>query len=176
MNNASVDRKLEIWRRRAQTLAASQDGIQGAAPLDTIIILEIASERVGVSLSAFEEIAPLTRVAELPGTPKWLAGVAQVRGRIIPVLDLQNWLNLSGVSHPRYLAVMRAGVDVMATLVDAVDDIRDLHRHEIAAAIAADPTRGHRATTTDLVTLLDIDVLLKHPDMIVNEVIKEKSS
>jgi purine-binding chemotaxis protein CheW len=174
VNNANIETKLEIWRRRAKALAASQDIGQGEEPLDTVIILEIASERVGVSLSAFEEIAPLTRVAELPGTPKWLAGVAQVRGRIVPVLDLQNWLNLSGVSRPRYLAVMRAGVDVMATLVDAVNDVRELHRHEIADAIAADPTRGHRATTTDLVVLLDVEVLLKHPDMIVDEEVKEE--
>lgn len=176
MSGANIETKLEIWRRRARKLASSEATAQREAPMDTIIVLEIASERVGVSLSAFEEIAPLTRVAELPGMPHWLAGVAQVRGRIVPVLDLQNWLNLSGVSHPRYLAVMRAGINVMATLVDAVNDIRELYRHEIADAIAPDPTRGRRATTTDLVTLLDIDVLLKHPDLIVNHAVKAESS
>lgn len=168
MTNATAEAKLAILQQRAKALAEQSDRKQGEETIDTVVIFEIGTEHVGVSLSALDEIAPLTAIAKLPGLPKWLAGVAQVRGRLLSVLDLQNWLNLLSPSRARYLAVVRSSGEFMAILVDTIIDVRDLSREDIADTIATDLSRGQRATTKDLVTLLDIDVLLKHPDLIVH--------
>jgi purine-binding chemotaxis protein CheW len=176
VNTPSSTTRLAILKRRAQILAESVELERRDESLESYVVLEIGTERAGISLSAFDEIAPLTPITELPGLPDWLAGLAQVRGRIVPVLDLHGWLKMAGRSSPRYLAIVRGTSGPMAILVDAVSDVRDIGDKDIAESLTPDRARGLRAITKDLVTLLDVEALLNHPDMIVDHRTAEESA
>jgi len=67
----------------------------------------------------------LTRV---PGLPRWLPGVANVRGQVLAVVDLRPLLGLpqdSSAGRPRLLRVDAEGVEV-GLRVDAVDGVADV--------------------------------------------------
>lgn len=165
MTRSNSQADLELLRKRARALALSLEDEQLDAVVDTVVVLELGDHRVGVSLSALDEIAPLTPLAALPGLPTWLPGIAQVRGRIISVLDLHAWLKMTGRTSPRYLALVRCAAGTMGILIDAIGEVRSVRAKDLAESLATDRTRGVRATTKDLTPLLDIDVLLSHPDM-----------
>ena len=167
MTGSNSQANLEILRKRAKVLASSEDE-QLDTLVDTVVVLEVGDHQVGVSLSAIDEIVPLTPIAALPGLPNWLPGIAQVRGRIVSVLDLHAWLKMTGHISPRYLVVVRSAVGIMGILVEAIGEVRLVHSKDLAESLTMDRTRGLHATTKDLTSILDIDVLLSHPDMLVD--------
>ncbi|HKY34297.1 MAG TPA: chemotaxis protein CheW [Polyangiaceae bacterium] len=168
MTGPNSQANLEILRKRAKVLASSSEDEQSGALVGTVVVLELGDHRVGLSLSALDEIVPLTPIAALAGLPSWLPGIAQVRGRIVSVLDLHAWLKMTGHISPRYLVVVSCAVGTMGILVEAIGEVRIVHAKDLAESLTTDRTRGLLATTKDLTSILDIDVLLSHPDMLVD--------
>ena len=175
MTTRNPDLPITILRRRAEILAAAATVHRGL-DANVVVVLGVGSDRVGVDLSDLDEIAPLTPIAVLPGLPAWLAGVAQVRGQVVPVVDLCPWLGLTGHGRPRYLAVVRASACRMAILADSIADVREVCSNDVAETIVPAQSRGHRATTKDLVMLLNVPVLLAHPDLVVDHGGSEQST
>ena len=53
------------------------------------VVLRLGGSRYAVDMADVAEVAPLPRVTRVPRTPTWLLGVANWRGRVLPVLDLR---------------------------------------------------------------------------------------
>ncbi len=53
------------------------------------MVVRIGSGRYALDLSGVAEVVTAPRVTRVPGLPRWLSGVANWRGRILPVLDLR---------------------------------------------------------------------------------------
>jgi purine-binding chemotaxis protein CheW len=53
------------------------------------VLLRFGSSRYVIALAAVAEVVPAPPLTRLPGAPSWLLGVANVRGRVVPVLDLR---------------------------------------------------------------------------------------
>lgn len=63
---------------------------QGSGPAAaTGVVLRLAASRYVLDLADVAEVVPLPVVTRIPGSPPWLLGVANWRGRILPVLDLR---------------------------------------------------------------------------------------
>lgn len=56
---------------------------------DGYVMLRLGGARYAVGMSAVAEVGRLPRLTRVPGTPVWLAGVANWRGRILAVLDVR---------------------------------------------------------------------------------------
>lgn len=54
----------------------------------------VGSTRVVAALNEVREIFPLPDLARVPGSVEWVKGVANVRGTLVPVLDLRGYLQL----------------------------------------------------------------------------------
>lgn len=161
-------RRGEVLKRRAEALARRDEGGASKALLDTVVVVQVGSERFGISLGVLDEIVPLTPMAELPRLPAWFPGLIQVRGRLLSVLDLAAWFEVAGPSRPRHLAVLEGPRGQMGALVDAVIDILEVHPEDIATTFAFDDVAGRKAITKDLVTLIDADALLGSPRIMVD--------
>lgn len=57
----------------------------GAAP--AWMLLDIGGERFALPIEQVGEVLPVPELSPVPMTPAWLAGIADVRGTVIPVLD-----------------------------------------------------------------------------------------
>jgi chemotaxis signal transduction protein len=53
------------------------------------VVVRIGSGRYAVGLSGIAEVVTAPRTTRVPGLPRWLTGVANWRGRVLPVLDLR---------------------------------------------------------------------------------------
>jgi purine-binding chemotaxis protein CheW len=62
---------------------------------DGYVLLRLGGSRYAVGMSAVAEVGRLPKLTRVPGTPVWLSGVANWRGRILAVLDVRPLLGAS---------------------------------------------------------------------------------
>jgi purine-binding chemotaxis protein CheW len=102
------------------TPAAATDD---AAVVSDAVVVRLGSGRFAVSLGSVEEVGRVPAVTRVPGTPGWVAGVANWRGRILPILDLRTLLGAAQapLANAARLLVLSAEAVTVGMLVEAVE-------------------------------------------------------
>ena len=93
----------------------------------------LGDEQFGVEILRVREIIGLIAITPLPQTPPYVKGVMNLRGRIIPVIDLRLRFGLSAAEATKEtcVIVLEAGGDdgsqtVMGAIVDSVREVQDI--------------------------------------------------
>jgi purine-binding chemotaxis protein CheW len=81
---------------RDQTKRATPETVE----VVQLISFAIGSERFGVQILVIQEIIMMSTITEIPNAPDFVEGVINLRGNIIPVLDLRKRLRLRGGARP----------------------------------------------------------------------------
>jgi len=133
------------------------------------LTFRLGDEVYGLNILRVQEIVGLLPVTRVPRLPSEIAGVVNLRGRVIPVVDLRAALEMPEVEHTDrtciiIVRVVRGSRDtVMGLVVDAVSDVVDLPEDSVEAApefgIAIDTSfiSGIGRIDDHVVLLLDID-------------------
>jgi len=139
------------------------------------VVFRLGSRTMAIPLAAVSEIARPPKVTRLPHVPAWVLGIANLRGDIVSMLDLEGFLSgkAGKSSHEqRMLALRPAGDEVRtAVLVDGVDGIQAFEDARISRvtrgydAAVAPYARGLYQMEDDLVVVLDADRLLQSKPM-----------
>jgi chemotaxis signal transduction protein len=139
------------------------------------VVFRLGTRTMAIALSAVSEIARPPKVTRLPHVPAWVLGIANLRGDIVSMLDLEGFLSSKPgkSSHEqRMLALRPAGDEVRtAVLVDGVDGIQAFEDARIARvtrgydAEVAPYARGLYQLEDELVVVLDADRLLQSKPM-----------
>jgi purine-binding chemotaxis protein CheW len=87
-------------------------------------ILTFEQECLAIDLSQVREVFKIGSITPVPGMPPALVGVANIRGSIVPVVDLHPSLGLPSVTVPRYAVVVGHGVRDVGILVNDVPEIQ----------------------------------------------------
>jgi purine-binding chemotaxis protein CheW len=90
-------------------------------------------QEFGADIMAIREIRGWTQTTPLPHTPDYVRGVINLRGVVLPVVDLKARLGL-GITDPNpkdVIVVVQAGLRTIGLLVDAVSDILTVTASEI---------------------------------------------
>jgi chemotaxis signal transduction protein len=112
-----------------------------SAEADAIVIM-LGAGRFAVRMTAVAEVGYPPVVTRVPGMPDWLAGVANWRGRVLPVLDLRRQLGADRTPlgrQARLLVLTDEGL-VVGLLADTVDGTMALT--DVAAFPAASAPAG----------------------------------
>jgi len=90
-----------------------------------LITFEIADKRLGVDIMAIREIRAWSPATPLPNVPPHVRGVVNLRGVVLPVLDLSHRLGwgMTDPSARHVIIVVRIGEQLQGLIVDAVNDI-----------------------------------------------------
>jgi len=139
------------------------------AEFDTaqFVTFELADERYAVPMEQVREIIRIPDLVRVPLGPGCLIGVANLRGRVLPVVDLRSCCGLPTVPHDETTRVIV--VDAIATVglvVDRVTSVVTVERSmvEPAAAVQAtvrsDVSTAVVKTPMGLATVLDVDRIL----------------
>jgi purine-binding chemotaxis protein CheW len=130
--------KQEILRERARGLARetfdADESTRAAGEQWEIIEFVLGGERYGIETSWVREVYPLRDLTPLPGTPAFLPGIVNVRGQILPVVDLKAFFDLpdKGLTDLNKIIIVHTGgphfSDAMqlGILADAVVGVRAL--------------------------------------------------
>jgi purine-binding chemotaxis protein CheW len=82
-----------VWARRAERLARLPAEAERGEPL-WLVVARLGRELYGLDARQVVAIRPAGRITPVPRTPAWVAGMVNVRGRILSAVDLQRFLEL----------------------------------------------------------------------------------
>lgn len=132
------------------------------------VVVRLGDGRFAAELDAVAEVGRVPSVTRVPGAPDWLAGVANWRGRLLPVLDLRTLLGAPTArlgSAARLLVLALDGVSA-GIVVDSVEGtgVLDGAVEEFPAALADRGSfllAGQVPSTNGPVAVLDIHAVLR---------------
>ena len=138
------------------------------------ILLRLGSSRYTVSMTEVAEVISLPPVTRIPGSPVFLTGVANWRGRMLPVLDVCPLLGTPMVplASSARLVVVQAGpvtAGLVAEAVPGVYDVSLLDAGPPPATLPAEAARiisGQVADGLGPIAVLDVGALLALRDLV----------
>jgi purine-binding chemotaxis protein CheW len=163
-----------ILRERAARLARPDSAEAPAADRLELLEFRLADERYAVETRFVSEVHPLRDLTPLPGTPPFIRGIVNLRGRILPVYDLKKFFGLpeQGVTDLHRIVVADGGDIEIGLLADVVTGVRTLPPAALSpllptlSAIAAEYLKG---VSEDRLIVLDLARLLSDPGIVVND-------
>lgn len=133
-----------------------------------LVVFDLAGELYGVDIFDVREIVKDTPVTRIPRTPEFVEGVVNLRGKIIPVIDLRKRFGFARgekTKEARIIIVEIAGQEA-GLIVDAVKEVATVDENTIEAApdvtkVNAAFIEGIAKDGDRLIIILKLDLLLK---------------
>ncbi len=140
-----------------------------------IIKFLLGSENFAVETEKIREIVIAPHITALPNTEKWVKGVINLRGDVVPVIDLR--LRFHTACDPEYDArsvVMAVRTDderMIGVIVDAVKDMEEISFEdlspapEIGTSIESKYIKGLLKKDSEMVVIMDMERVLDRADL-----------
>ena len=137
----------------------------------------LGGEDYGVDILRVQEIRGWEELRPLPDTPEYVKGVLDLRGTIVPIVDLRIRLKMEDVEYQPTTVIIVLSVQdddknhLVGAVVDAVSDVLDVAENEmksapsIACRINDRYIRGMVTREERMVVLLDVDKLFTRNDL-----------
>jgi len=173
MGAERADRAGMILRERARRLATPPSQV---TVNDTVEVLEfgLAGERYALEAEHVHDVQPLRELTPLPCTPAFLRGLVNIRGRLVPVIDLKRFFGLpeQGITDLHRVVLLRTADLEIGLLADTVEGVYPLDLHNIQPSL---PTLTGireeflRGVTAERLVVLDAQTILADPRIVVDE-------
>jgi purine-binding chemotaxis protein CheW len=141
----------------------------GAAEL---LSFRLGNEEYGISILQVQEIRGYEAVTRIASAPEYLKGVVNLRGIIVPIVDLRIKFNIAEPTYDAFTVViiLNIGRHTIGVVVDSVSDVVTLAPEQIkpapdVGAINAEYLRGIGTLDERMLILLDIESLLSSAEM-----------
>jgi purine-binding chemotaxis protein CheW len=137
-----------------------------------VLTFVLGNETYGVDILRVQEIRGWSAVTKIPHAPPHVLGVLNLRGSIVPIVDLRMRFSLDRAEYTTVTVIIvvsvisAAGRRDFGVVVDGVSDVVDVNTAEVKAAPelgakgATDYIRGLVPVSERMVVLLDIDRLI----------------
>src|SRR3954470_13599676 len=144
------------------------DAVIGESDERQLVVFQLGAELYGVEISRVHEIIRLQTVTRVPRAPAFVEGVINLRGKVIPVVDLRRRFGLPSAEHTRStrIVVVEIGDQVVGIVVDGVSEVLRVNTatveppSPVVAGIDSEYLHGIAKLTDRLVILLDLDRIL----------------
>ena len=164
-----------LLERRAQRISGERSGVQ-AGEIGTALTATIREEKYALPVDMLTYVHINLPVIPMPCVPPYVAGIANIRGHIIPVLDLSVLLNVPGASNPdkdTTLIVASNSDIIVAFRVEIIGDITTFLVDDVASVASAVESERGGAYLQGILpsgeTLLDVDTILGDPELTISE-------
>lgn len=109
-----------------------------------VLSFELGPETYGIDIRKVQEVRSFESPTPLPDTPDWLLGVTNLRGTVVPIVDLRIRLGLPAQFEQRTVtAVLDLGSRTTGIVVDGVSDVLELRVDDMRALpLGASPDRA----------------------------------
>lgn len=139
---------------------------------EQVVVLELAGEAYGVEIGKVQEIIRMQPITRVPNGPAFIEGVTNLRGRVIPVLDLRKRFGLAATEATRRsrIVVGELGQHTVGLVVDGVSEVlrvpTDAVEPPSTLVTTADSAflRGVAKLGERLILLLDLSRILTHAE------------
>lgn len=149
---------------------------QNEQPRDIqMVVFRLAQELFGLDIATVREIVTWQPITRIPQAPEFVEGIINLRGRLIPVVDLRKWLGVDAeatASETRIMVVEQETRSV-GLIVDAVTEVRRVPTDRIEpsqnvmSGIRTELIRGIVKSDNGLIVLLEPTVITQWTELTV---------
>jgi len=137
----------------------------------------LAGEEYGIGILKIKEIIGMMAITSVPQTPKFVKGVINLRGKVIPVVDLRLRFTMDSMAYNERTCIIVVeiggrGTDiVIGIVVDSVSEVLNIKSEDIedtptfGTALNTDYILGMAKMEGKVKILLDIDEVLSHDEI-----------
>lgn len=147
-----------------------------AGKINEFLTFTLGDEEYGVDILKVQEIRGYDTVTKIPDAPDFIKGVINLRGTIVPVVDLRIKFKLSKAEYNAFtvMIILNIAKRVVGIVVDGVSDVMQLGADQIRPPPdlsagdgnqAADFITGLGTFDNRMLILVDIEKLLRSQDM-----------
>lgn len=134
-------------------------------------------EEYGIDILRVQEIKGWEEATKIPNTPDYIQGVINIRGTIVPIIDLRKRFSLAHLVYGPTTVVIVLRVEhaersrIMGIVVDAVSDVYNVPSADMkpppdfGTSISIEFVRGLATVSGNMVIMLDIDQLLNSDEL-----------
>ncbi len=157
----------------AHATAAQDRGAATAEAPREFLTFTLGSEEYGVDILKVQEIRGYDTVTRIPDTPAFIKGVINLRGTIVPVVDMRLKFRLEQADYNVFtvMIILNVAQRVVGMVVDGVSDVLQLSAEQICPAPELGGAVGSRFVTgigtldARMLILVDIEKLMSSPEM-----------
>lgn len=133
----------------------------------------LGQEEYAIDILKVQEIRGYDAVTAIAGAPEFIKGVINLRGTIVPIVDLRIKFGLGKVEYTPFTVVIILHLEgrIVGIVVDSVSDVTALRDEQISPApdfgsvVRADHIRGLASVDQRMLIVVDIAQLMLAPDM-----------
>jgi purine-binding chemotaxis protein CheW len=164
----------EVLQARARALARPPESQAETGTMLDLLEFRLAHERYAVENRYVQEVCPLKELTPLPGTPPFVRGIINVRGRILPVFDMKKFFDLpeQGIGDLHSVILLRGHDLEFGLLADIVVGVRAIPADSLQPSlptltgIRSDYLKG---VTAERLVVLDLTRVLTDPKIVVHD-------
>jgi purine-binding chemotaxis protein CheW len=154
---------------RTTTLATDMAATGGRE----ILAFRLGDEEYGIDIQKVQELRGYDTVTRIANAPDFIKGVVNLRGIIVPIIDMRIKLNLGEPTYDQFTVVVILNVSgrVIGMVVDSVSDVITLDPEhikpapEMGSALDTDYLTGMGAIDDRMLILIDIDKLMSSAEI-----------
>ena len=137
------------------------------------LAFKLGHEEYGIDILRVQEIRSYEEPTRMANAPAYIKGVVNLRGVIVPIVDMRMKFNLDEVKYDGFtvVIVLNIGSQVIGMVVDGVSDVITLAPEqlrpvpELSSSIASDHLLAIGSLEDRMLILLDIEKLMSSADM-----------
>lgn len=155
----------------SNTSAVSSTRLKSAA--GEYLTFKLGAEEYGLEILKVQEIRGYDAVTQIANTPDFIKGVVNLRGKIVPIVDLRIKFNLGNVEYDEFTVVIILSLNhrVIGVVVDGVSDVMALtddQIRDVPSLVTSIDTKyivGLATVAEKMLILVDIEQLMTSSDM-----------
>ncbi len=164
----------QILKKRAVEMAKESGEKEPASTAGRYVTFMLAKETYGVGAGFVREVYPLKDYTPLPGVPSFIFGIINIRGQILPIVDLKKFFNLpeKGLGELNKVIILQNENMKFGILADTITGIQTIDDVDLQASVDTITGIGAeylKGVTGDRIIILDPETLLSDRNIIVHE-------
>ncbi len=159
------------------TLTEHKNSPSIAAKGGKYLTFQLGKEIYGIEILKVQEIIGMMTVTHIPRTPSFVRGVINLRGKVIPVIELRNKFEMQGLEDTERTCIIVVQVNlattniIMGLIVDEVSEVLNIPIDQIesapafGASVNTDFILGMGKVVHKVIMLLDVDKVLSDKEI-----------
>jgi purine-binding chemotaxis protein CheW len=154
---------------------SSMDELEQAISKSTgeqFVTFRLEKEEYGIEILKVHEIIGYQGFAKVPNVPRFIRGVLNLRGSVVPVIDMRLKFNMAEKAYDNFTVIVIIEVQerIIGVIVDAVSDVVTLNAEELqetpdfSSGVRTDFIKGMGRKGEKLIIMLDIDRILSEQE------------
>ncbi|MBO1924556.1 MULTISPECIES: chemotaxis protein CheW [Thiomicrorhabdus] len=142
---------------------------------DQVLSFVLGNEEYGVDILRVQEIKGWEKTTDIPNTPDYVMGVINLRGAVVPIVDLRVRFGLDNITYndSTVVVIVRAedtngSHKIIGMVVDGVSDVHSVSQQTLQAAPSMSGTINTEYVK-GLATVGDKMVIILHIDQLIND-------